>query len=301
MKKFLMNKKILSFLTSILLCLSCFNLANASIFSLDSDKNVSIGQRISVDISVDPENFNINSVESTINFSSEYFDFNGFSVTQSSIPIWVEEPKEIRKGAIHFAGVIPGGIERLYDPIDTKNKAIPIIRLFFITKQSGSTELTFGDSQILKNDGKGTKTPLTFKSLEINISKDKVERSILENDNIPPLPFKITLIDRSIFGRTPRQAVFIAEDEEGGIQRYEVAVGSLNFKNAESPFSLPYRLFPYNLTVRAYDFSGNFREQQITIQGDSPLGMFVLTTALLVFIVLLRYRFNKRRKYENPN
>ncbi len=268
----------------------------ASIISIKTPESVSVGQRISVDILVDPENQSINSIESTIIFSPSFFDFNGFSVDQSSIPIWVEKPKEKTKGSIHFSGVIPGGIDRLYDPINTNDKAIPIVRLFFISKTSGNTDFKIGSSQVLQNDGKGTATSLTSKGINIAITDNgskEIPDPILADISIPK-PFKISLIERSVFGKTPRLAVFGAEDTEGGIERYEIAVGDLDFQKVESPFPLPYRLFSYQLTARAYDYSGNFREQQVTVPGEKPYGVGI--AILILLLVFIGYRLYSRVK-----
>ncbi len=270
--------------------------ANASILSIQAPTTVSVGQRISVDILVDPENQSINSVEADIIFSPTFFDFNGFSVEQSSIPIWVEKPKEKSKGTIHFSGVIPGGIDRLYDPLSSTNRAIPIVRLYFISKTSGSTDFKIGSSQVLQNDGKGTATALTTKGTNIAIAPNagkEIPDPILADTAIPK-PFMVNIIERSVFGKTPRLAVFSAEDEQGGIERYEIAIGNTDFQKVESPFPLPYKLFSYSLTARAYDYSGNFREQQVVVPGEKPYGVGVALIILL--LVFIGYRLYSRVK-----
>lgn len=271
--------------------------AKASLISIEtSSRNVSSGERISVDVLVDPQNQSINSVESIIEFDTSIFSFNGFSLKQSSIPIWVEEPEEKKRGEVHFSGVIPGGIDRLYDPKNSQNTAIPIVRLFFIAKRQGIANFDVGDSLVLRNDGMGTATNVTSKSLSIEVQSNKGEKTnLLAEDNTLPKPFTVNIIERSVFGKTPRLAVFSAEDMEAGIERYEIAVGNTEFKKAESPFALPYRLFPYTLTARAYDYSGNFREQQITVGGEKPYGLgAILILALLCLLVFRFYRKVKR-------
>lgn len=274
-------------------------LADAAVISIKTPTSSSVGSRVSVDILVDPQNQSINSIESTINFSKEELNFNGFSIKQSSIPIWVEEPKEKVKGQIHFSGVVPGGLERLYDPVHTDNRAIPVLRLFFIAKTSGTANFSSANSSVLENDGKGTSVLITEGANSINILPVEVGASIktsLSEDVTPPNPFTVTFVERSVFGKTPRLAIFSAEDNEGGIEHYEVGVGNLGFHNATSPFSLPYRLFPYTLTVRAFDFSGNLREQQVLIPGESPYGLGIALALLAIIFGILRYRYTRRKK-----
>lgn len=272
--------------------------AFASQLSVKIPTTVSVGDRISVDVFVDPQQVSINSVQSTILFSPEYLSFNGFSAQQSSIPVWVEEPKEKKSGVVSFSGVIPGGLDRLYDPLNTSNHAIPIIRLFFITKKAGTVDFSFGESSVLANDGRGTKTPVTTTAGSVTIvptASGSVPISALTSDTNPPLPFVITIINQSLFGKTPRLAVFTANDKEGGIDHYEVRVGDLGFVKGISPFPLPYRLFSYDLTVRAFDYSGNMQEQTITVPAESSL---LVDIPLLILVVLIlgffTYRFYNR-------
>lgn len=292
-KKFTIPLRVSLFLVLVFLMTSK---ADASILSIQAPDTTSVGERITVNILVDPQDQSINSIESNIIFSSENFEFNGFSAKQSSIPIWVEQPKEKTKGNIHFSGVIPGGIDRLYDPINPNNKAIPIVQLFFISKKAGNTNFSIGSSQVLKNDGKGTATPVSTKGTRVVVSGNQTTETpnVLLSDTTPPKPFTITVVERSVFGKAPRLAVFEAVDEEGGIEHYEVAVGSLDFKTVTSPFPLPYRLFSYSLTARAYDYSGNFHEQQITVPGERPYGVGL--GLLILMLIFIGYRYYSRVK-----
>jgi hypothetical protein len=298
-----MNNKSLKKINNIIVLflgafLFLFTGAYASVISINNPSKVSVGDRVSIDIYLDPENQSINSVESTINFSKDLFDFNGFSNKQSSIPIWVEEPREKDKGAIHFSGVIPGGIERLYDPLNSKNTSIPIVRLFFISKKTGVASFNVGNSLVLKNDGKGTPTEVTTKNASIEIvAKNSQDNKVVSIDKNIPNPFTITIIERSIFGKTPRLAVFSADDDNGAIEHYEVAFGSGAFHVTTSPLPLPYKLFSYTLTIKAYDYSGNVRQQQITVAGDKPYGIGLGILVLIVIFILYRL-YSKVKKHE---
>lgn len=271
---------------------------DASLLSIKAPAVVSVGERIAVDIILDPERVSINSVASQLEFSSEYLAFNGFSVTQSSIPVWVEEPKKV-DDTIVFSGVIPGGLDRLYDPLNTNNTGIPVVRLFFISKKGGQTTLSFKDSSVLRNDGKGTPTIVgtTPRSITIKQEGGKAVSATLAQDTTPPQPFIISIINQSLFGRTPRLAVFSTEDADGGIDHYEIGVGSAPFVEATSPYPLPYRLFPYILTVRAFDYSGNMQEQQITVSTENRA--FVRNSLLIAGVLLVGFlaiRFYNRRR-----
>lgn len=280
-----------------ILVFSFFTKVEAAQVSIDLPKSVTVGQNISVDVFIDPEKTSINSIQAVIKFSEKHFDFKGFSTKQSTIPVWVENPKEKKPGEISFSGVIPGGLDRLYDPLHSSNSLIPVVRLFFIPKEEGIARFSFGEVSVLKNDGLGTSASVSSIYSETKIVKNlnvNTSETVNEDKN-PPLPFSINLIERSLFGRSPKLAVFSAQDNEGGVSKYEVSIGNLSFVEAESPFPLPYRLFSYVLTVRAFDYSGNFRDQQITIPVGTSYILVVPILLIVLFIVgFFRHRFYNR-------
>lgn len=273
-------------------------LANASSLSFSSLEKVSVDEKFYLDILVDPESQSINSIGASVIFDPGVFKYAGFSAKQSSIPVWVEEPKQEKPGVIKFSGVIPGGIDRIYDPLNTDKRSIPVVRLFFTAYKEGVGKFDFFDPIILKNDGLGTATKVFTYAKSISVINLETPNVNIEDVDAPEA-FSIKIIERSIFGRTPRLAVFASNDENGGVERYEVSIAGGPFAVASSPVALPYKLFSYEVAVRAYDYSGNFREQKVTVSGEKVYG---LGTILLVFIVVLgfiRYKFYNKGKIKN--
>ena len=267
------------------------------------------GIRTSVDIYVDPQEESINSVELDVGFPSTLLRFAGYNNSESSIPIWIYEPKEVASGVIHLAGIIPGGLERLYDPEHTTNHNIRLARLYFVATTIGAGNVVAKNIQLLKNDGKGTSITVTTAQSPFSIvasTKTQPQISPIDaEDKSQPQPFTVSLVGSSIFGRNPRLAVFNAQDKESGIEHYEAQVGQSDFQIVSSPYPLPYRLFGYTLTVRAYDFSGNYQEEQISVAGESSYGMWVVLSCIVIAVVFYRYiLYRKRRRnniYEAPN
>ncbi len=273
--------------------------AEAASVSIKSDATIVEGSRFTVDVLVDSEDKAFNSVDMTLVYPPNAVSFNGFSTEQSGVGIWVEQPKERSPGTLHFSGVIPGGVDRLFDPLHAGNTAIPIVRLFFIAQKEGAAQFAFQNIVVLENDGKGTALPIKITPRDIVVipaTKDTTPYS--QEDTAPPEPFTVTIIERSLFGKTPRLAVFSANDTTGGIARYEASVGSLPFHEVTSPMPLPYRLFSYTLSIRAFDFSGNVQEQRITVSGERAygLGIVVLIVAAIFFFVF----WKKNQKKKNP-
>lgn len=298
-KKTLLKRNHIFSVVFVFVIFSFISQVEAASISLQTQASANVGDRISVDVLIDPQSKVVNSIETTIDFPASALSFNGFSSHQSGISLWVEQPREKSSGSVHFSGVIPGGLDRLYDPLNTSNTSIPIVRLFFVVKNTGELTLTPSKSLILENDGKGTTLPVVELSKVLKVKEGSVKDNVIQpKDTEQPQPFTVTLIERSIFGKTPRLAVFTADDAEGGIEHYEVAIGSLGFQRATSPYPLPYRLFSYDLTVHAYDFSGNVREQRVTIPGESPysLGFIILVLLILVFLLYKVFRKIKNSK-----
>ena len=104
------------------------------------------------------------------------------------------------------------------------------------------------------------------------------------------------MIERSHFGKTPRLAVFEASDNESGVARYEVSIGGRKFVEATSPYGVPRRIFPATMTVRAFDFAGNYTEATTVIEGDVPLIMKMIACVLVLAIVIYIVRARKRKK-----
>lgn len=283
-----MNKKVLLILLFIV-SFSWSTIASAAVLNVAVQKNASFGERIAVDITIDPETKSINSIESTVLYDPTLLTFNGFGSTQGSIAIWVKEPTEIAKGTIEFSGVIPGGIERLYDPLNTARTAIPVVRLFFIAQKSGIAEFSLKNALVLENNGKGTSVPVSLVGARTTILKGEGPLVVEHQDIVPPEPFTISIIDRSLFGRTPRLVAFSTEDTDTGVSRYEVAIGAASFHPAKSPYVLPYRLFSYTFTVRAYDYEENVREQTVTIPGEKPYGIGIFLGIAVVAFFLYRF------------
>lgn len=283
MKRFIFITTILLFSTSV---------SHASIISLSSTNNfVNVGETLSINLILDTEGNIINSLEMNINFPKDLFSFKGYDSKTSMIPFWITPPTEQTDGSIYLSGVIPGGVERMFDSENPNNKSIKMLTLFFEAKQTGSAIFSIENEKALKNDGFGTRDDTKVFSKEIYIKES--DKKDIPKDTQPPQPFTISIIPGSIFGKTPKLAVFEAQDNGGGIAKYQSRISYDEFKDVTSPLPLPYRLFNYTLYVRAYDFDGNFHEQVITVDGDRPYGVLIIVTIVLIFMLLYKYKIRK--------
>jgi len=258
-----------------IVCLSLFKFVHAAELYLESSQpEYAPNETFSVDIRLNvtpPEN--INAVEIYLSFPKDILEVVDFS-TANSILTFIKNPVINQQNElINFSGIVPGGYSgRLTGDPGKSNllgKAI-----FTIKKQEKeNTIINFlSTSQVLLNDGKGTKANLTFTPLEIKISPQEVVFNPLnewekakEEDKIPPEEFKpeIVKIDNQYF------LVFNSQDKQSGIDHYEVAtlkqtlLGQLvpvgNFEKGESPYPLNEADLNKIIEIKAIDKAGNER------------------------------------------
>jgi len=258
-----------------IVCLPLFKFVHAAEIYLESSQpEYAPNETFSVDIRLNvtpPEN--INAVEIYLSFPKDILEVVDFS-TANSILTFIKNPVINQQNElINFSGIVPGGYSgRLTGDPGKSNllgKAI-----FTIKKQEKeNTIINFlSTSQVLLNDGKGTKANLTFTPLEIKISPQEVVFNPLnewekakEEDKIPPEEFKpeIVKIDNQYF------LVFNSQDKQSGIDHYEVAtlkqtlLGQLvpvgNFEKGESPYPLNEADLNKIIEIKAIDKAGNER------------------------------------------
>ena len=155
---------------------------------------------------------------------------------ESIFNVWVEDPViDAQARTISFAGGIPGGYcgRIAGDPRLTNILAELVFRLPGFNIGSGAegshAAITFTDaSQVLLHDGRGTQAPLTLRAASLHISDtpgtalDNTWRLRVQDDDIPPADFSITLAkDPNAFSGN-YFITFNSNDKQSGIAHYEV-------------------------------------------------------------------------------
>lgn len=271
------------------LCIFFFSSAvvvSAATLSITAPSDVHPGERIIVDVLVDTQDVQINSGDISLSFPPSLFVFKGYAPDAGVLSLWLTAPHEESPGIIHLSGITPGGFDRIYDPEHPNVRTVTLARLFFEVRDPGVAELRITHAELLRNDGHGTSVPVSTTPRTISVGGARVSPS---SDVIIPIPFTIHLVPS--VGKTPRLAVFEATDEGGGIEHYEVKQETGTWHIATSPYPVPHRLFSYTMTVRAFDFSGNYRDQSITIGGENPTRTILLSILFVLIIVFLRKRY----------
>ncbi len=118
-----------------------------------------------VEVLIDPQSKRLNVVEGAIKFSGA--DLNNLSVQvengESILPMWPNPPQYDKAAkSIRFTGGVPDGFD--------SEGLLFKVRLF--SDEVRTFTLSYEDGAAYLNDGKGTKEPVSSKSLEITVGKD---------------------------------------------------------------------------------------------------------------------------------
>lgn len=275
------------FLPLSIMILSLTTSAYAARIEVDAPRQVS--NSFSVGITADTEGASVNAVDVVVTYPKELMDFNGFKKNAGVVTLWITPPTEISPGTIVFSGVIPGGVDRGYDPQYPADGHIILTQLLFTPTYAGSGEIVVTDASLLRNDGRGSPLLLTMKNATVVTTPTG---SVNTADIEAPLPFTVSIIERSDFGRNPKLAIFSAVDDD--IEYYEARINNRQWHRVISPYPLPSRLFSYTLTIRAVDFDGNYRDQSIVVAGERRI-TGLLSSVLLVVILWVLYTHRKRK------
>lgn len=249
-----------------------------------------VGQNdlLSVDVKVDSFGESVNALETSVVFDKDVFDFKGYKTDGSVIGFWVETPA-VKDNKVHFAGVILGGADGLYDPNKKNTSApLPVVTLLFKPKSQEEASFFLTDSALLKNDGLGSPIPLEAEETKnVNV----VEGSIGDatEDIRPPLEFTPEFVDSSIFSKTPKMISFSTTDNDSGIEYFEMKINGGEWIKVQSPAPIPAGLLDRTITIRAYDFYGNTRDSVLVVPGSLQLRfVFIGFIILLSFVWLYK-------------
>jgi len=284
---------------------------------LSSPDNVRLGDTFEVSVLFNTEGEFINAADIEISFNQKLLTFSGYKESEGVLGFWIERP-HIENGKIRLTGVIPGGVTSSYNPNKKGQQPVSLAKIIFNAKSTGVANLYFTKSQILKNDGLGTELNHSKRSKAVSVYKTaeeikediKPEPQVIEGetpgvtevpaDTESPDRFVLEYFESSLFLRIPSIVTFYGYDAGSGIDRYEMKIGNKDWRVVESPYNIGESLFKRQVTVRAYDHAGNFKDSTIVVPGSLTLWVIVIfiTLTLFAFAVyefLLIYHRRKRK------
>lgn len=272
----------------------------SSIYFETSKSAIYIGDTFIISVLIDSEKIKINSIEGDIILDQidNNLIVNDFNLAGSVFNLWPRTPSLSTNGnIISFVGGVPGGFN--------KDKAI-VFNIIVKADKEGEIKISPKDISIFANDGKGTKVPISFENLTLNIlpKNDNVAPrnewlGIVSSDKISPEKFDIVIgRDVSLF-EGKRFAFFTSVDNQSGISYYEVSENGSQSVRSGSTYVLLNQnedITP-NIKVTAYDKAGNktvsiYKKQGMTILGFS-MNFFIILIAIIIAWLIFKKRIKK--------
>jgi len=286
-----------SILVACLLLLVASYTEAAKLYLEPAEGNYQPGDTFLVEIKIDTEGECINTVEANLSFSQNILKAVDFSQGNSILTLWVNPPSiDQQSRLISFVGGIPGGYcGRVPGDPGVSNLLGKIIFRIpgMMVGEPGENlaEVKFLDtSQVLLNDGFGTKAKLTtqgaiFKILsEPGTLKDEWQE-VIEEDNIPPEPFKIEVHQEPLIFEGKYFIIFSTTDKQTGLDYYEVKEGEREWKEVESPYLLEDQALQSIIKVRAVDKAGNERiAEYVPPVKPKPFPYWIIILILIVAV-----------------
>lgn len=283
-------KKIIPIFMLLAACMARPAAADGAMVSVSAPDGVTVGQMFQVTVYADTAGVSINSADVTLDYPDDLLAFSGYQEANSLVKVWLAPPSA-GQGAVHFAGIIPGGAAGLYDPRNPGLSAVPLAVLDFTARAEGTAEFSLEQSDILQNDGHGT--PLAHDTAGADVSIVEAPVGVDPNqgavpDTAPPEKFSITFLDSSFFSRTPAMIVFSATDLGSGVMDYRIKKIGSAWVPITSPHPVTKTIFAHTVTVRAYDFAGNYRDESVVIPASHParliaMGILILLGGIFAF------------------
>ncbi len=255
-----------------------------------------IDETLEIALTLNTDGVLINSANLALHYDNELVEFSGYKSDGSVITLWLDTP-HAKNGIISMKGIIPGGVSGLYNPDKKQISSIPLVTLLFTPKKSGVAQFYFTQTQILKNDGRGTELAHSEQSADVTI-EEKIATTTSKtpkegSDSTPPEAFTVTFLESSLLSRTPSLIMFQAHDTESGIKEYQLYDGTKIWETVESPVPIHKSIFSRTVTVRAIDFSGNTQDASVQIPGLVSLQYFLISLIILILSCIWIYRVLK--------
>lgn len=296
---YMLKKKNVLIAVALVSVLSCFSLVTqvfaATVYLTTSAENISAGDVVPVDVRLDTEGSSINVVEGSIVLESEKRDveMRELSVAGADLALWTRKPswdKAIQ--SVSFVGGEPGGI-------NGDNNLL--FRMFVIPQSKGQLKLV-PEVMVYANDGKGTvipvaKTPLSLVVEEGNTSSTDQWRDTVAGDNTPPTIVSAEIGNDDTVYEGKLFLVIRAEDDESGIDRFEIKEGDRDPVRSGSEYVLQDQDQSTKIIVAVFDKAGNVQLLEISPLSKSTrtyvvVGIIIGAVAIISVILIRRKKKN---------
>lgn len=271
---------------------------SAASLKVSSGSAVSSGDTSIIEIYLDTEGKNINTIDGSIVLSDTHqgnFEIKDVSLVNSAFTMWPRKPSLGEGHQISFVGGVPGGVvgDRLL-----------LFKVIVKINDSGEFKITPNKILAYLNDGLGTGVELSRDVSVINIGSSKGSpkdnwAEIISNDNTAPLKFEVVLNQDANLFDGKKFISFETTDAESGIDYYEVMEGSYPLVRSGTNYVLIEQDKDLKVVVYAYDKAGNF--QVATLDNQTPINWVGIAIVILLVVTLRKVFLKFRNKNRNQN
>jgi len=261
----------------------------ASEIRLDSSKaDVKIGEQFTIHVIVNSQD-SLNAIEGSLVFSKDLLAVKEIRDGNSVVNFWIEKPHNTTHGNVYFSGITPGGWSGIHNLI---------FSVVFEAKKDGQASIMLSDIHALRNDGMGTREPLSVRNLSLLITQgDSKIRTESFIDTEPPEYFTpLVSTDSNLFDGK-YSLIFSTQDKGSGISHYEIKEFRFKFlsflfpwMSAESPYVLNDQSRKSTILIKAVDNYEN--ERIVTLNPYYPLVWYdyLYSVVILGVVCLLSAR-----------
>lgn len=276
---------------------------------ISGPKSVALGQTFSVRLIMSSAS-SINAMSGNVQYSGELLGVQGVSYNRSIFKLWQQTPNNSpQTNQVVFAGGLPNP--------GFSGENGEIIQITFKARALGTaTVQLLNNSQVLLNDGQGSRAEWSATPYTVQINKPETEPtpppaepSPVAKDTTPPTNLELLIGHDSHLFEGNWFAVFRAEDLESGIDHYELAEVDnsqtypvdTDWRKVTSPYQLLKQEQGTKVFLKAVDKSGNIstisREHKPTlISFPRPDWRLLLILAVILALGLILPIFVYHRK-----
>lgn len=279
----------------------------AATASMSTDATaVHVGDTVIVNLFLDTENADINTVEGDIAIQAtrDAINVTQLNTAGSVLSVWPQTPSLSSTGStVTFIGGTPGGFNSTH---------ALAFKLAFTALLPGEVTFTPARISLYANDGQATRVPANLQPLTLNVlpASDSPTANawtdIITKDNLPPKNLTAILGQDETVYNGQRFLSIHAEDDESGIAYFEVQEGDLPAVRSGNVYLLRNQTGVENITVTAYDQAFNASRITVSTQSHPTRSWLVWTLYLIVGLIALSvsgvliYRKFTRTPYGSP-
>lgn len=276
-------------LIALVLCLSPISARAATIFIAPPKEPLSVGRTSLIMVMINTEDAEINAAEGTLRFSTPN-DVVTITNGGSVFNLWPRKAS-LEADTISFVGGTTAGVY---------GSSLKLFTIAVRPTSEASIEISLKNATAYLNDGKGTATNITGRSitLPVRAASEAVDDelvTLLSIDTTPPGSFEIELGSDPMLYDGKYFLSFYASDNDSGLIRYEVTEGERALVRSGNTYVLQDQTLSSTVIVHAIDAAGNEQIETFKPGNETSSHMRVLIIIAFVLGALCYFIYKRKR------